>query len=172
MLAVTGHRPERIAAAIGLRSLTRDNGDHLIRFATRKIIREDPARVGIGMARGWDMACAVACVNLSIPFIAYTPFAGQERSWMGSDQLLYRALLDKAAEVKVVCNHSLNIAYLTRNEAMIDAADRLLAFYSGAPGGTAHAVGYAESWRKPVNNVWDEWARIVGAGADGYDNDA
>lgn len=171
MLAVSGHRPQRIAAALGKPALTRDDADHLIRFATRKIIREDPRVVGIGMALGWDLACAVACVNLSIPFMAFIPFVGQERLWSGDEQRLYRALLEKAKDVKVAARHQLNVAFLDRNELMIDASDRLLAFGSGLPGGTDHAIRYAESWRKSVNNVWPEWARIVGVGADGADND-
>jgi uncharacterized phage-like protein YoqJ len=46
-----------------------------------------------------------------------------------------------------------------RNNWMIDQSDWLLALWSGKKGGTANAVMYAWSRRKPVKNIWPEFVK-------------
>lgn len=159
-LAVTGHRPEKILRFSRDDLLLRD----LTQFAFDILEDRLPQLVITGMCRGWDMAVARACATLDIPFIAAVPFKGQERLWSGKDQIEYRDLLDRAEQVEIVCNHSLNIAYTIRDEWMVDRAESVLALFNGTPGGTANTIRYAEGWCKPVENVWSAWDRVWGSG--------
>lgn len=163
ILSTTGHRPTRIAAVMGAAHFGPEIADALRLFARRQVIISNPDRMAIGMAVGWDTAVARACIDLTIPFVAYIPFLGQESRWPGRDQEMYRYLLTRAEAVIVCAKHHLMVAYFERNEMMIDSSDELLAFYSGSRGGTAHAVGYANGWLKPVRNCWQDW--IEGHGA-------
>lgn len=43
-----------------------------------------------------------------------------------------------------------------RDEAMVDAADVVLAFWDGSVGGTAHTVGYARNKGTPVTNLLEK----------------
>ena len=43
---------------------------------------------------------------------------------------------------------------------MVDRADRLVALWSGAPGGTARCVAYAKRTGKPVDNLWPRWQAL------------
>jgi hypothetical protein len=48
-----------------------------------------------------------------------------------------------------------------RNEWMVDRADRVVALWSGAEGGTARCVACAERKRKPVDNLWARWLALT-----------
>jgi len=111
------------------------------------------------MALGWDQALAQAAVDMKIPFDAAVPFVGQESRWPAESAKRYRSLLSQARNVTVVCDGGYAAWKLQRrNIWMVDHCDAVLALWNGSDGGTANCVRYADG-KRPVINVWNEWAR-------------
>lgn len=157
IIAATGHRPDKLLAVVPRGHYPRLMPE-LTNLATLALKRFRPSEVISGMALGWDTAVALAAVKLDIPFTAACPFRGQESTWPGRDQIVYRDLLTKATRVVFVCNHRLNIAFQERNEWMVDRANLMLALHDGSPGGTNNCLEYANRYCQRVENLWDEWA--------------
>jgi uncharacterized phage-like protein YoqJ len=89
------------------------------------------------MALGWDIAWAMAGIERGIPLIAAVPFEGQESRWPFESQRVHRRLLARASQVCVTTPGHAPEKFERRDEWMVDHADRLVALYSGAPGGTS-----------------------------------
>lgn len=156
VLAGTGHRPDKL----GGYSEATDSKLHAL--ACKVLLECGPARVITGMAIGWDMALAAACVEGKIPFDAYIPFRGQENRWPGPTQERYRALLAKARYVNVSWETPDLSAFDRRNRDMIRACEIVLALWNGGNrGGTANAVRDSESVRREIWNVWPMWEEMV-----------
>lgn len=154
ILSVTGHRPENLGGYAPVDS------SKLRAFARECLVGLRPATVVTGMALGWDTAIAHACVDLGLPFIAAVPFVGQERKWGVTTQQEYRALLNRAQAVRVVCSGGYHPAKMQhRNEWMVDNSDVLLALWNGSSGGTANCVRYAQKRNKPTIQAWLHWER-------------
>ena len=142
-IMVTGHRPSKLGgytvnpiASLISREL------HHIMAKTRH--RFDSC-VGItGMAQGVDQWFAEVCRDLSIPYIAYIPFPGQERLWSSDAQDHYRQLVADASEVHIGPPASTKpdvIAALhRRNSDMVSTCHAAIAVWNGSAGGTADAV--------------------------------
>jgi uncharacterized phage-like protein YoqJ len=163
VLAVTGHRP-RLVGGYGPEAEKRR-----FLFAREILSEEQPRRVNVGMAIGWDMAVAEACVDLGIPFMAAIPFEGQEQYWPADSQRQYRRLLRGASEVVTVCRppYSITEAMQLRNEWLVDNADHLSALWNGSGSGTGNCVAYAKHVGKPWSNLWARWSS--GLPADSWD---
>lgn len=156
ILAVTGHRPSKLGGhkAHVYRSL---------RNLARESLKElEPELVLTGMALGWDMAIADACVELEIPFDAYIPCRDQEKIWPANSQRHYYDLICAAHRVVYVSQAAYSPRLMMlRNCRMVEAASHLLALWNGSKGGTAHCVGYATEKHVPVTNHWDRYAKIA-----------
>ena len=100
----TGHRLEVIGY---------ENKPRLIQYATSILPGYNPDKVISGMAIGWDQAFAWAAVNNNIPFIAAVPFKGQESIWPQEAKDEYYLLLEKAAEVVIVCEGGAGLLAVT-----------------------------------------------------------
>lgn len=163
VFAGTGHRPPKlIVPGLG-------NAYHpevyalLVDVVAGVLERERPAEVISGMALGYDQALAAAAIQCGIPFTAAVPYEGQERVWPAASQRQYRRLLDRAAQVVVVCpgGHS-NASLQRRNEFMVEHGSHVLACWDGGPeGGTANCIRYANRLRRPIVNLWPEWQRAA-----------
>lgn len=124
-----------------------------------KLVEIQPTKVLSGMALGFDQWLAWLCVRLSIPFEACLPFEGQENAWKDRAAVArYHELLKLAEAVHVVgqppkTRWEAAKAMQTRNAFMVDRSDVLLAAWTGAEGGTANCVRYAERVGKRVVRV-------------------
>ena len=98
---------------------------------------------------------------MGIPFIAAVPFEGQESRWPRQHQDEFRALLDKAERVEVVCpGPYANWKFLKRDEWMVDECTKLLALWDGVKdGGTWHTVQYARAIGRPRLNLWGRFSK-------------
>lgn len=155
IFAVTGHRPDKLG---GYDNVT---WARICWLAIKTMKMYDPSLVITGMALGWDMAVASACVTLQIPFVAAVPFAGQERKWPHETQRLYRLLCTQAAEFRVLYGGGYDPWKMQRrNEWMVDRCEEVIALWNGVnEGGTFRCVDYAERKGVKVNNMWDAWSR-------------
>lgn len=154
--AFTGHRPDKLGG-YGI-----ETSKKLVFFA-REILKEYGVEHAIvGMALGWDISVAHACVLEGIPFTAAIPFEGQEIKWNQHDQKRYHMILAKAAEKVYVCMPGYAAWKLQRrNEWMVDNSESLIALWDGSYGGTANCITYCNSKGRDEINVWDKWVNYI-----------
>lgn len=152
IIAGTGHRPNKLGG------YSTEARDKLVNIAKQYLQNNSVTLVISGMALGWDTALAIASIQLNIPLHCYIPFKGQELKWKSNSIKLYNAILDKADEVKYICDegfspHKMQI----RNEAMVNDCDILLALHDGTTGGTYNCIKYAEKVNKPIINLYNNY---------------
>jgi len=153
IMAATGHRPDKLGGY----------GDEvtarLIAVAEKGLLRLKPSGMIVGMALGFDLAVAAACVRLDVPFKAAVPFPGQEARWPEATKERYRLLLSRAEEV-VFVSDGVYAAWKMhkRNEWMVDRSSAVVALYDGSrEGGTFRCVEYARKKKREVHNLWGDW---------------
>ena len=156
--AGTGHRLEvlRWDDAVDLEAVHQKT----VRFATEILPKYNPTKVISGMAIGWDTALAIAALEMGIPLIAAVPFEGQDAIWPKHAQERYRAILDRCAEVHIVCPGGYAThKYHIRDRWMCDHAEGVIALWNGQKfGGTYSTIKYAKSISLEIFNVWPGWA--------------
>lgn len=156
---VTGHRPDKLG---GWESF---NFDRLTQFA-EKHIREltDKHSVDswfIGMALGWDMACAQACANLGIPYFATIPMIDQPKMWRSADTEKWTELCRRSRRVIIVSDPGYDSTkMMIRNRYMVNRSQMGLSLWDGSKGGTGNCVAHAKSLGKEVINVWGDYVKI------------
>ena len=147
----TGHRPNSLggyAPAIF---------ERLVALASSHLAADRPTKVISGMALGWDQALARAAIELDIPTHAYVPCRGQESRWPLASREVYQEIL-MCCTVRYVTEGSYSqFCMETRNRAMVDDSDSVLALWNGGRGGTGNCVAYARKVDKPIVNLWDIW---------------
>lgn len=118
ILAVTGHRPERLK---GQEKLIKE-------WAETQLIRLHPSAIYDGMAQGTDQIVATAAKRLSIPIICCYPFPRKSyhpiEEWiMENNQVIF------------VSPHYSKESYYIRDKFMVDCADAVLCVWDGVGGG-------------------------------------
>lgn len=132
-------------------------------LAVEQLAILEPDHVITGMARGWDMEIAGACIALGIPFTAAVPFPGQADHWAEQARHKYNVALALAAEVVTLYPRYEPDVYRWRDEWMVDHGDLVLSLLDpDAPiqSGTGMTVRYANRKSVPVLNCWNEWLAI------------
>jgi uncharacterized phage-like protein YoqJ len=166
-LVVTGHRPDKLGG-YGIPVLKQ-----LVELAKTEIRAKNPDVVICGMALGWDLACAIATIqlredeHLPIQLWAYVPFGAQASQWKDEKILaIWVKALVKADRVVLLkrgapADKSEAVKWLQeRNEAMIDEGQKILALHNGTRGGTYNALQYAIKMGRPIHNCWPSWKKI------------
>jgi len=158
VFAGTGHRPPKLGG------YGPDAENARVDFAIWALKKHKPESIITGMALGWDMALAEAALLSDIPYAAYIPFEGQEKTWPAKSQTLYRNLLARAERINVVSKGGFTpVAMALRNGAMVEDADTMLALWDGErDGGTAQCIGQARAHKRPIINLWDTWKTTYG----------
>jgi uncharacterized phage-like protein YoqJ len=147
--AATGHRPDKLGGYSDL-ILAR-----LVRIARDFLEPAPPVQVISGMAQGWDTAVAMAALDLGVPLIAAIPFRHQAAVWPEIPQRRFYSILNRAAEVHVVCEGGYSAEKMQRrNEWMVDRAGLIVAMWDGSSGGTCNCVEYADAKGVPVVNLY------------------
>lgn len=160
LVAVTGHRPNKLGGHAIETQLRLYNLAYSFMLTKQRVI----GGVISGMALGWDIACATAAVELSIPLVVAIPFSGQEDLWPFEAQRRYNDTVSRASRVVVVSAGEYEPWKMQkRNEWMVDHCQSVIALWNGQPGGTANCVKYANKLRRPVRNLWEEYERGVSA---------
>lgn len=156
-LGVTGHRLHLLPGYAGASSQRLRST--LLELAMDRLEDWCPDLVITGMATGWDMAVAAACMFRNVPFRAYVPFKGQEKLWSDIDKQMYFSLLDEAEDVRIFSPVQNNAAYHQRDRAIVDDSSRMLALLlpKMPNSGTALTIEYAEGWLVPWSNVAEDF---------------
>ena len=150
----TGHRPETLAAA-GLRE---GPLAEQIAQAVEQAVHSGYVSFLCGASRGADFLFGEAVVRLReryphIKLVCVLPCRNQPDRWESADRARYRRLLDAADEVVCLRESYEPGCMQARNRYMVDRATRLIAVYTGAPGGTAYTVRYAQRQMLSVVNL-------------------
>lgn len=146
--AFTGHRPERLGCPQA--EVIRWLGEEI-----QKAVDEGYTTFITGMARGVDIWAAEAVLALKakgtpVKLIAASAFKNMEDRWARDWQERYRHILENADEVHYVAATPGRQAFFKRNNWMVDRAAKLIAVYTGAPGGTAKTIEYAKKCRLDI----------------------
>lgn len=168
VIGVTGHRPQYVHPKKPFDPLSHLRLTVFAREYISWLKQKYPNLRGVitGMAQGWDMAIAQACVELKVPFQAAVPFAGQEKKWPKKTQEYYQQLLDAAAGVKVVCPGGYAAwKMMKRNAYIITKSDIVVCLWDPEKesGGTYGAVTHALKDQKTVINLWPRWQSSIKA---------
>lgn len=160
IVAFTGHRPPKA----GLSYPHDGPGDKLavglVRAELRKLaaLSSNDLHAVVGGALGFDTLAARACYLESVPYDLYMPFEGQAARWPDEAKQRFAAMRRFADSVVVVSEGGYSAQKMqVRNEAMVDAADVLVAWWDQSPGGTANCILYAS--HKPnlrLVNLYEE----------------
>lgn len=158
MIAVTGHRPDKLGG-YGEEAFA-----HLVTFAEKSIIVcmanfDDADWFITGMALGWDQAIAQACVNLGIQFTAAIPCGEQSARWPAHAKKRYSDLLDQAFQRQWVSIYPYTPGCMQkRNEWMVHHSTRILALWNGdLGGGTFNCLEHAWNKKVPIVNAWKSY---------------
>lgn len=128
------------------------------RYARYVLRRHEPDEVISGGALGWDQALGWAAVDLMIPLTLCLPFPGMEGRWQPDQQAEFKALVNRAARIEIVCDSFSTEAYQDRNVWMVDHADYVLGLWDGRHGGgTFNCLRYASERGVRVFQLWQEW---------------
>ena len=146
----TGHRPHKLHQS---ESVVID----LLEAKIKEAIGDGFVTFISGMAWGVDLWAAEIVLRLKaegypIHLIAAVPYDGFEKSWSEEWKQHYYSVLSNADFVKYVCDHYHRGCFQIRNEWMVDHSSRLIAVYTGEPGGTKNTIDYAV--RKGVQTVF------------------
>ena len=150
-VAVSGHQPFVLGGA------SEELERRLRRLAARWLARKRPYEVVTGLAAGWDMACALAAIDLRLPLVGALAFPGQGANWPEEARAELERVLAACDEVATISSEKGDGIWSRRDRWVIDRGDRVLALWNGGKGGTGRALAYAESLGRPIDNLWSEW---------------
>jgi uncharacterized phage-like protein YoqJ len=159
----TGHRPDKLEV-YGLKAYSDLQFQILVATARQALLERRPTRVISGMALGWDLALAVAALDLGILLTCAIPYEGQATSWRKSPHMiaLYHDILRRADRVVLVCSPGYSSEKMQkRNVYMVDNSDEVIALYNGDKfGGTYNCLRYAYG-KKSVFNYWSVFVSLA-----------
>ena len=147
----TGHRPERL-------ELPEEQVKEWLAEQIERAADEGYTDFITGMRRGVDLWAAEAVLKLiikdrQIRLIAACAFRGMEEDWEIDWQERYHHVLSQSYLVYYISDTPGRSAYFERNHWMVDHASRLIAVYSGAPGGTKKTIEYAQKKKRDIVSI-------------------
>lgn len=149
IVAITGHRPEKIKS------------EAFVRGIIRQVLEQ--RKVGCliaGLASGVDLWAAEDAIKLGIPVVSARPWTHHQPR--RDDKRLYDYVLANSTNIVdiVVTHHSGkksdplpfpgNYVYQRRNEWMVDNAHKVFAVWDGTEGGTKNCYDYALEKKKRI----------------------
>lgn len=146
-------------AFTGHRSYCRRH-DSAIEAEVERLYALGARRFRVGMAEGFDLAvaCVVLHVSESKPDIEielFVPWPDFPSTFSSANRRIYDLIVGQAAALHYVSSEYHVGVFQARNEAMVDGADLVVAWWNGRPSGTANTVRYAHKIGCPVKNIYD-----------------
>ena len=144
VIAITGHRPNKLGFDFSLRSNLVIN---IKQELQKRIDIYKPSFLITGMALGIDTLWATLAIENKIPFIAAIPCLNQEAKWPADAKAVYYNILNQpfCAKVYVSKTAYTPLCMQKRNIFMVENCDKLIAVWDGSKGGTENCVSYAKS---------------------------
>ena len=149
-VSFTGHRPERL-------NMPEDKVQEWLESQIRKAIDDGYTDFISGMQRGVDLWAAEIVIKIreemkdkEIRLFSAVAFRGMEDRWEKDWHKRYHAVLKASNGVTYVSDRPGRTAFFKRNEWMVNNSTRLIAVYTGAPGGTKETIQYAKRHGREV----------------------
>ena len=137
----SGHRPEKA-------NMDEAKTKYRLKEEIDNAIKDGYTTFISGMARGVDIWAAELVlqkkrINRNVKLICAQPyeFFSKDQSWQWN--VRYSKIVALADEVVTVSYKSNKGCYMLRNKWMVDHSSRLIAVFSGEPGGTKNTIDYA-----------------------------
>ena len=149
-VSFTGHRTYR------------GEGDEELRNIVYYLYGQGYRRFLCGMAWGFDLAAGRMVAELKSSFddvelIAVEPFQRFGELMSGADAIQYKGLMSIASDRVVVSNEEGVMAYMRRNDFLVDNASVVVAWWDGKPrSGTAYTVKRARRRHLEVVNLYPQ----------------
>ena len=146
-----GHRPEKLdAGAEEVRAWLEKEIDRAIADGYTTFI--SGCAMGVDIWAG-QIVLGKKADHPSLRLIAATPWPGFAARWTEEWKRQYDSLLKGADLVYTVSDHYHEGVFLQRNRWIADHSRRLIAYFSGAPGGTKDTVDYARADREHTSEL-------------------
>ncbi len=148
----TGHRPER------LEGLTEEKAIQWLEEEISRAMNDGYTDFISGMQRGVDLWAAEIVLRMkaegcNVSFFGASAFRGMEENWEKEWQERYKNVFNMSDGHIFVCSRPGRKAFFERNEWMVDHSSRLIAVYTGAPGGTLETIKYARALEKEIIQI-------------------
>ncbi|MDL2259809.1 DUF1273 domain-containing protein [Deltaproteobacteria bacterium OttesenSCG-928-K17] len=158
----SGYRPEKLPFPLEAGCEPYINLQAAITRAIEESVLAGYTRFLSGMARGFDLVCSCILLEMKknspaytdIELVAVLPFAGHGFKGRWGD--IHDMVLGKASEIITLPSQANQQAYLNRNRFMVEQSSRLLCYYDGQPGGTAHTFHCAIQNGLEILNLADD----------------
>ncbi len=156
-VAISGYRPSKLLRASKMETSLAQLQEQ-VSVAVRGLYGEGFRRFFVGGARGFDMICGEAILQLrtelsDIELVVVAPFKGQELDYPSVDKKRYRELLKSANEVVYISQDFHENAYLERNNYMLLNSSALMCYYDGQRGGTMYTYNRARRLSMRIVNL-------------------
>ena len=129
-----------------------------LEYAIQRAILDGYRHFITGMSRGMDLWAARNVLDFKraypgITLEAAIPFPEQPLRWAEEDVRSYHLVLDQCDRKTVVSPCYAPGCMDRRNRYMVDHSTRLIAAYSGQPGGTRNTCAYAQRQGLTIVNI-------------------
>ncbi len=160
----SGYRPDKFNFPLDDGSLEYNCLLSTINHAVFRCVEDGCTTFLCGMAKGFDIICGEAAARLmdnnkawkGVKLIAVLPYEKHGR-WGGEWGKRHSGLLARADGVEVMRGGYTKTCYHERNRFMVDNSSRLICYWDGQLGGTAHSVYYARLKNLSVINLANEF---------------
>lgn len=139
----TGHRPEKLR-------LSKEEVCVLLEAEIRRAIADGFTVFITGMARGVDLWAGQIVIRLKREFpeillVCASVFPGEERRWSPEWRQCYHEVVAGSNYQTFLFPRYEENCFLGRDRWMVDHAARVIAVYTGGPGGTKYTIDYARA---------------------------
>ena len=119
-----------------------------------------------GMAIGFDLAAAEAVVALrgeleGLHLGCLVPFEGMERRFPTEWRERFERVMREADFTELISEHYSQEVYFRRNDALVERAEVVVAYFTGERGGTAYTVRKAIKRRRRLINLYADPQQII-----------
>jgi Uncharacterized protein conserved in bacteria len=157
----SGYRPEKFSFPLEADCEAYINLQASITHAIGESVQVGYSRFLSGMARGFDLICAAILLEMKemssayadVELVAVLPFAGHGFKGRWGD--IHNMILEQVDEVVTLSDKHHRAVYLARNQYMVEQSGRLLCYYDGQSGGTAHTARWALRQGLEIHNLAD-----------------
>lgn len=157
---MNAHLPPRIIAFTGHRSYNRTH-DALLLGYVEGLVEDGAQTFRVGMAEGFDLAAALVVKSLKeryphLRLELYIPFRQFHAHMNDVERRIYRTILQHATSICYIAEEYREGVFRERNEALVNGADLVVAWWNGRSSGTGYTVGYARKVGCRVKNLYHD----------------
>ena len=157
IIAVTGHRPDRLWGY----NLSHSKYKELSSLMYNFLEKNNAIYCISGMALGVDTVFAITSIKYrnnnpskNIIVECAIPCRNHTSKWQQEDKLRYLRMIEEADIITKVSNESYQPWLMQkRNEYMVDKCELLLGIWNGSKGGTGNCINYAKKKNREIHII-------------------